>query len=203
VLATTTAIQGCPRGPSQGLHPSSRCRVPRGLRIVPAAPVLRKSVLVMMRSLRRERVRSVSAISKIVRGISLPATTSDGRLINCFYARIRSGRWRLAASDYGDAQQNEDGAFMEPRRCNRWQSVAASGAPERAKQARNRCRGLRLVANRGAWSGSCRSDLPLAKEAVTFLAPAKRGRLPRTQGPARLFATLATPGGRRIVLGAL
>jgi hypothetical protein len=84
-------------------------------------------------------------------GISLPATPSDGRLINCFYARIRSGRWRLAASDYGDAQQNEDGAFMEPSGRNRWQSVANAQRRKTAERSEIRCHGLPPVAVDVPW----------------------------------------------------
>src|SRR6266511_4120331 len=44
-----------------------------------------------------------------------------------------------------------DGAFMEPRGCNRWQSVANRIGAEGAKTSENRCRGLRPVADRSAW----------------------------------------------------
>jgi hypothetical protein len=56
-LAATTTIEGSARRPFQGMHPHHASQAP-GLGIVPAALVLRKSALAMMRSLRRERERS-------------------------------------------------------------------------------------------------------------------------------------------------
>src|SRR5205823_9297166 len=44
-----------------------------------------------------------------------------------------------------------DGAFMEPRGCNGWQSAANRMRAEAAKTSRNRCRGLRPVACEVPW----------------------------------------------------
>src|SRR5438034_3537011 len=41
-----------------------------------------------------------------------------------------------------------DGAFMEPRGCNWWQSTANRTGPEAPKTSQNRCRPLRPVAAR-------------------------------------------------------
>src|SRR5947199_370381 len=43
-------------------------------------------------------------------------------------------------------QTTRDGAFMEPRGCNRWQSAANRLSAETAETRQNRCRGLRPVA---------------------------------------------------------
>src|SRR5439155_17847672 len=45
----------------------------------------------------------------------------------------------------------KDGAFMEPRGCNRWQSVANRIGAEAAKTSENRIRGLRPVACDVPW----------------------------------------------------
>ncbi len=44
-----------------------------------------------------------------------------------------------------------DGAFVEPRGCNRWQSAANGAAPKTAETSENRCRRLRPVACDVPW----------------------------------------------------
>jgi hypothetical protein len=48
-------------------------------------------------------------------------------------------------------QTTKDGAFMEPRGCNRWQSVANPIGSEPAKTGEIHCRRLRPVAVWSAW----------------------------------------------------
>src|SRR6266550_4045887 len=48
---------------------------------------------------------------------------------------------RLSAEP--DQRTPPDGAFMEPRGCNRWQSAANRLSAETAETRQNRCRGLR------------------------------------------------------------
>ena len=51
----------------------------------------------------------------------------------------------VASTDY------KDGAFMEPRGCKRWQSLANRSGSKLAKTSGNRCPRLRPVADRSAW----------------------------------------------------
>jgi hypothetical protein len=61
-------------------------------------------------------------------------------------ARQRKSRRRMLSN-----WTTQDGAFMEPRGCNRWQSLANRiGAPA-ARTSQNRCHGLRSVAKTSAW----------------------------------------------------
>src|SRR5439155_1515510 len=53
---------------------------------------------------------------------------------------------RLAASSKSNFDSQRDGAFMEPRGCNGWQSVANRYAARRAETSENHCRRLRPVA---------------------------------------------------------
>jgi hypothetical protein len=64
------------------------------------------------------------------------------------------GAWLIGAGlNYAALllKATHDGAFMEPRGCNRWQSVANRIGVEAARTSRNRFRGLRPVAERSAW----------------------------------------------------
>jgi len=54
----------------------------------------------------------------------------------------------------------EDGAFMEPRGCNRWQSVANGHRRKSAEVSQSRCRGLRPVALGDTWKGGGRRSSP-------------------------------------------
>jgi len=44
-----------------------------------------------------------------------------------------------------------DGAFMEPRGCNRWQSAANRSGERTGETSQNPCRGLRPIATRSTW----------------------------------------------------
>jgi hypothetical protein len=45
----------------------------------------------------------------------------------------------------------KNGAFMEPRGCKRWQTVAIQQPAESAETRENRCRRLRPIADTSAW----------------------------------------------------
>src|ERR671937_2415374 len=83
--------------------------------------------------------------------------------------------WALE-SESSPVQATEDGAFMEPRGCNRWQSVANRIGAEAAETSQNRCRRLRPVAVRSAGKegvdGSSPSEgLKLLPAQTQFLLP--------------------------------
>jgi hypothetical protein len=61
------------------------------------------------------------------------------------------GVWLLLAPPLSPCLTTNDGAFMEPRGCNRWQSVANRIGSEAAKTSEIRCRGLRPVDEWSAW----------------------------------------------------
>jgi hypothetical protein len=49
---------------------------------------------------------------------------------------------------------------MEPRGCNRWQSVANRMGSRTAKTSQNRCRGLQPVAESSAWKEGVSGSSP-------------------------------------------
>src|SRR5437763_10596833 len=59
----------------------------------------------------------------------------------------------LAARALLPEQTTKDGAFMEPRGCNRWQPVANPPASRTAETRENSCRSLRPVAVSAGCSG--------------------------------------------------
>ena len=50
-----------------------------------------------------------------------------------------------------DIRQTADGAFMEPRGCNRWQLVANAIVPETVETSEIRCHALRPLAGDVPW----------------------------------------------------
>jgi nucleoside-diphosphate-sugar epimerase len=55
---------------------------------------------------------------------------------------------RRSRSQHG---QRTNGAFMEPRGCNRWEPAARHAVARTAEISQNRCRGLRPVACDAPW----------------------------------------------------
>src|SRR5689334_17300854 len=73
------------------------------------------------------------------------------------------------------SETTDDGAFMEQRGRNRWQSVASRKLRETAQTSQNHCRGLRLVADRNlTLPGSARFEA-VAQPCCTHLDAGERG----------------------------
>ena len=64
--------------------------------------------------------------------------------------RARGGARASASVTTADCSA-EDGAFIEPRGCNRWQSAASHAVARTAEISQNRCRELRPIAVRSTW----------------------------------------------------
>src|SRR6266516_789748 len=82
-------------------------------------------------------------------GSSVSAPQSQGRMLTCtsqsHVLKVAVASSRSSAAPYPE-QTTEDGAFMEPRGCNRWQPVANRPPPKTLETSENRCRRLRPVA---------------------------------------------------------
>ena len=80
----------------------------------------------------------------------------------------RSARLRcnLVRCCFVAKQDNKDGAVIEPRGRNRWQSVANGAGAETAKSSQNRCRGLRPVAEGSAGKDGVDGSSPSEGSAI-------------------------------------
>jgi hypothetical protein len=95
----------------------------------------------------------------------------------------RSGpKGPAAALDWNRAYERArvDGAFMEPSGRNRWQPVANETVAKNGSSRRNRCRGLRPVADRSAGKEGVDSWRPRGRPKPRSFANRDNGRIPRT-----------------------